>query len=291
MPDLDRLRRDRRRGNLDEIVTLKLATSIDRYGDPVAQIERMSWARVEDAEVELEASGTRVTTWGDVRFVIPFMDGVATGDLIEHSGKTYKILRIAEVGRRAYLERGAVNNRGLHTIVDIGKRSSKRPRKSLPQRGESPENGKIGWPPAHEATPEALNKILLRPLKPVQKRNGWAFGLPVIPSTIACNSPIFPEAGWYNESPFHHLTGTIRAPAKRSTPSHTPPRSPVPTQPRVWPSPSIRYLWVTISARPMGPRAWSFWVEIPISAPNPNTNPSVKRVEALTKMAAASTCS
>ena len=144
MPDLDRLRRDRRRGNLDEIVTLKLATSIDRYGDPVAQIERMSWARVEDAEVELEASGTRVTTWGDVRFVIPFMDGVATGDLIEHSGKTYKILRIAEVGRRAYLERGAVNNRGLHTIVDIGKRSSKRPRKSLPQRGGSPENGKKG---------------------------------------------------------------------------------------------------------------------------------------------------
>ena len=33
---------------------------------------------------------------------------------------------------------------------------------------------------------------------------------------------------------------------------------------------------------PMGPRACSFWVLMPISAPKPNTPPSVKRVEALT---------
>ena len=30
----------------------------------------------------------------------------------------------------------------------------------------------------------------------------------------------------------------------------------------------------------MGPRACSFWVEIPISAPKPNSKPSVNRVEA-----------
>ena len=39
----------------------------------------------------------------------------------------------------------------------------------------------------------------------------------------------------------------------------------------------------------MGPRACSFWVELPISAPIPNTAPSVKRVEALTYTHAAST--
>ena len=39
----------------------------------------------------------------------------------------------------------------------------------------------------------------------------------------------------------------------------------------------------------MGPRAWSFWVEMPISQPRPNSPPSVKRVEALTYTAALST--
>ena len=39
----------------------------------------------------------------------------------------------------------------------------------------------------------------------------------------------------------------------------------------------------------MGPRAWSFWVLMPISAPKPNSSPSTKRVEALTRTAAAST--
>ena len=39
----------------------------------------------------------------------------------------------------------------------------------------------------------------------------------------------------------------------------------------------------------MGPRAWSFWVEMPISAPNPSSSPSTNRVDALTRTAAAST--
>ena len=43
------------------------------------------------------------------------------------------------------------------------------------------------------------------------------------------------------------------------------------------------------SRRPIGPRACSFWVELPISAPMPNSPPSVKRVEALTYTQAAST--
>ena len=37
----------------------------------------------------------------------------------------------------------------------------------------------------------------------------------------------------------------------------------------------------------MGPRAWSFCVEMPISQPRPNSPPSVKRVETLTYVAAA----
>ena len=39
----------------------------------------------------------------------------------------------------------------------------------------------------------------------------------------------------------------------------------------------------------MGPRAWSFWVEMPISQPRPNSPPSVKRVETFTYTAAEST--
>ena len=46
---------------------------------------------------------------------------------------------------------------------------------------------------------------------------------------------------------------------------------------------------LTSCSSPMGPRAWSFWVEMPISAPRPNWPPSVKRVLALTYTAAAST--
>ena len=51
----------------------------------------------------------------------------------------------------------------------------------------------------------------------------------------------------------------------------------------------MTYLYVVSSSSPMGPRAWSFWVEMPISQPRPNSPPSVKRVEALTYTAALST--
>src|SRR5204863_1714064 len=60
-------------------------------------------------------------------------------------------------------------------------------------------------------------------------------------------------------------------------------------QGRTCPDPSTTYLYVHSSRMPIGPRAWSFWVELPISAPIPNSKPSVKRVEALTYTAAAST--
>ena len=71
---------------------------------------------------------------------------------------------------------------------------------------------------------------------------------------------------------------------------NVPPSSPIrATQGRIWPSPSTRYLNVHSSRAPIGPRACSFWVELPISAPIPNSPPSVKRVEALTYTQAAST--
>src|SRR5205085_7603044 len=57
----------------------------------------------------------------------------------------------------------------------------------------------------------------------------------------------------------------------------------------ICPSPRTTYFVVVSSRRPMGPRACSFWVLMPISAPKPNSSPSVKRVDALTTTAAAST--
>ena len=51
---------------------------------------------------------------------------------------------------------------------------------------------------------------------------------------------------------------------------------------RIWPFPRTTYLYVVSSSKPIGPRACSFWVEMPISQPRPNSPPSVKRVEALT---------
>ena len=51
---------------------------------------------------------------------------------------------------------------------------------------------------------------------------------------------------------------------------------------RTWPSPVTTYFVEVISGSPIGPRACSFWVEMPISAPKPNSPPSVNRVEALT---------
>ncbi len=50
---------------------------------------------------------------------------------------------------------------------------------------------------------------------------------------------------------------------------------------RICPFPTTMYLVVVNSRSPIGPREWSFWVEMPISAPSPNSAPSVKRVEAL----------
>src|SRR5207237_3836386 len=58
---------------------------------------------------------------------------------------------------------------------------------------------------------------------------------------------------------------------------------------RTWPSPWTTYFAVVSSRSPMGPRACSFCVLMPISAPKPNSSPSVKRVEALTITTAAST--
>ena len=50
---------------------------------------------------------------------------------------------------------------------------------------------------------------------------------------------------------------------------------------RMCPSPFTIHFVVVSSASPMGPRAWSFCVEMPSSAPGPNCPPSVNRVDAL----------
>ena len=48
----------------------------------------------------------------------------------------------------------------------------------------------------------------------------------------------------------------------------------------ICPSPLITYFVVVNSLIPIGPRAWSFCVEIPISPPKPNSPPSENLVEA-----------
>ena len=50
---------------------------------------------------------------------------------------------------------------------------------------------------------------------------------------------------------------------------------------RTCPFPSIIHLYVVNSFNAIGPRACSFWVLMPISAPSPNCAPSVKAVEVL----------
>src|SRR4029077_9395291 len=55
------------------------------------------------------------------------------------------------------------------------------------------------------------------------------------------------------------------------------------------PSPRTMYLYEVISTSAIGPRACSFWLEMPISVPKPNSPPSAKRVDALTITHAEST--
>jgi hypothetical protein len=51
---------------------------------------------------------------------------------------------------------------------------------------------------------------------------------------------------------------------------------------RTCPSPSMQNFVVVSASSPIGPRACSFWVLMPSSAPMPNSPPSVNRVEAFT---------
>jgi hypothetical protein len=51
---------------------------------------------------------------------------------------------------------------------------------------------------------------------------------------------------------------------------------------RVCPSPYPTHLSAVRLVRPIGPYAWSFVVEMPISAPSPSSPPSLKRVDAFT---------
>ena len=50
----------------------------------------------------------------------------------------------------------------------------------------------------------------------------------------------------------------------------------------ICPFPKMIYFVVVRASSPIGPLAWSFWVLMPISAPNPNSNPSVNLVDAFT---------
>src|SRR5512137_1624858 len=60
-------------------------------------------------------------------------------------------------------------------------------------------------------------------------------------------------------------------------------------QARTWPSPSTTNFRVVSSLSPIGPKAWSLLVEMPISAPSPSSPPSLNRVEALITTALAVT--
>ena len=67
-----------------------------------------------------------------------------------------------------------------------------------------------------------------------------------------------------------------------STPTGRGSTRPAAAQVRTCPSPQATYFRQVSSRNEIGPRTWSFCVEMPISAPRPNCPPSVKRVEAFT---------
>src|SRR6185437_4685418 len=58
---------------------------------------------------------------------------------------------------------------------------------------------------------------------------------------------------------------------------------------RTCPSPRTTHFNVVNSFTPIGPRACSFWVEMPTSAPSPSSSPSTNLVDVFTSTAAPST--
>ena len=66
------------------------------------------------------------------------------------------------------------------------------------------------------------------------------------------------------------VDGVERA-AHHADPADRPRPEPGHDDARIWPVPVTTYLVLVSSASPIGPRACSFWVEMPISAPNPNS--------------------
>ena len=78
-----------------------------------------------------------------------------------------------------------------------------------------------------------------------------------------------------------HTSGARRSPSLNPGPSTLNPE-PCTRYLRTCPDPSMTYLYVVSSSTPQGPRAWSLSVEMPISAPMPNSKPSVKRLDAFT---------
>src|SRR5437016_9741571 len=77
------------------------------------------------------------------------------------------------------------------------------------------------------------------------------------------------------------MTGMRRVERAAQQPdAAAPPADRCPTaQGRTCPVPRTRYLYVVSCSAPTGPRGGSRWVEMPISAPMPNSPPSANWVE------------
>ncbi len=103
-------------------------------------------------------------------------------------------------------------------------------------------------------------------------------------STMALSSfssgALVSAAGWdvmnWGALPFLALVAVVVLWYARCAVGRCPPRC------ESGPIPSTTHFWLVRPSRPTGPRACSLLVEMPISAPRPNSNPSAKRVDALT---------
>lgn len=103
VPDLDRLRRERSRGALDEVITLRMGLTRDRRGDTQSVLERSTWARREAVEQVEEVSGRATSTPAEVAFTVPYQSDVTPGDEVrDFRGESYRVTRVEDVGRRAY---------------------------------------------------------------------------------------------------------------------------------------------------------------------------------------------
>lgn len=102
MADLTRLKYDRSRAQLDEVITLRFMSNRER-GRSVQVIERAAWARREGVETVEDVEGRRTSTPAEVAFVIRAEPSLKIGDEIrDGAARSYRVTKVEHIGRQAF---------------------------------------------------------------------------------------------------------------------------------------------------------------------------------------------